>query len=113
MTIGVLLDLDALQDLLQYSGILPTRSDYQAIQDNLFAVVGPLIVITRLSEPFVLKGLWNQILKTVCCNKKRKVNIKYSSESLSAFLNSSMNVELVAMLLISIENTMSELEIKK
>ena len=63
-----------------------------------------LIAIIRMSEPMV----WQALRETFCCAKKKN-SILYK-KSLSSFLNSSVNVEYVYMILEGISSVLKHRE---
>lgn len=105
-------DLEILANLLQVEINMQQHIYLQGITDALFVILGPAIIYLRLSEPYVFQELQFQLKRAFCCVSKRNDQINYSSESLDSFLNSNLNIELVSILLVSIERTMNELQMK-
>lgn len=78
----------------------------------VFIVPGIPIAILRMSEPYVLQEI-KRIWYKLTCRKNVKVkSVKYSKESLDTFMNSSMNLELVAGILKGIEFKMVQAQLK-
>lgn len=81
---------------------------------------GFLMAIIRISDPFVYKELQYQFSllinkkkdRSLSNNeKKKKRKVDLSKESLCSFLNSSLNVEYVYLILVGIQKFMGEEEI--
>jgi hypothetical protein len=69
---------------------------------TFLAVVSILASFARLSEPFILQTLKEQLC---CCKSKKKLDL--SSENLNTFMNSAMNIEFVLLILKSVRNFMN------
>jgi hypothetical protein len=68
-----------------------------------------LMLILRISEPFIYQNLKTDLDRILnCCKSKKEIlkHKKYSSEPLCAFTNSAMNIEFVYLILVGINNFM-------
>ena len=67
-------------------------------------VLGVLIAVIRVSEPYVWTNLKADLIQLFTCNRKGKTieRAKFSKESLDSFLNSAMNIEYVYLILMGI-----------
>ena len=60
-------------------------------------------IMIRVLEPFVLQ----QILNLLTCGKVRREKTKYSSDTLSSFIHSALNIEYVYLILNAVKNFMA------
>jgi hypothetical protein len=74
--------------------------------DFLFPLVGVLIMLLRICEPFVYKKLKRQLQQLFFKDKYKAQKIDYSKDSLNSFLNSALNIEFVSLILQGVTNTM-------